>query len=106
PGNNSVGSVVKHQLYMNLMGGLSLWSRLYLDVDMPIALAQSGDSPTAAGGNFFASPKTADVGDLRLGFRVRLWGEYWDPFQIAVGGYLWAPTGAKNSFVSTGKVRG
>ncbi len=54
----------------------------------------------------FTSPHSAQFGDLRLGARVRLWGEYHDPFQIAVGGYLWLPTGAKDSFVSTGQVRG
>jgi outer membrane protein OmpA-like peptidoglycan-associated protein len=109
PNNNNVGAVVKNQLYLNLDGGISLWSRLFIDVDLPVALLQTGDSPNiAAGGQTFAfsSPSSAQLGDLRIGARVRLWGEYWDPFQIAVGGYLWAPTGAKDSFVSTGAVRG
>ena len=34
PSNNNVGSVVKNQLFLNLMGGISLWSRLYIDVDL------------------------------------------------------------------------
>ena len=110
PANTSVGSVVKNQLYLNLDGGLSLWNRLFLDVDVPIALAQSGDSPTGVSASgvmtSFKSPSSAQFGDVRLGARVRIWGEYWDPFQIAVGGYVWLPTGAKDSFVSTGQVRG
>jgi outer membrane protein OmpA-like peptidoglycan-associated protein len=105
PGNNQVGSVVKDQLFLNLDIGLSLWSRLYVDLDLPVALYQNGDSPTAIN-QVFTSPAGAQLGDLRVGARVRLWGEYDDPFQIAVGGYLWLPTGAKDSFVSTGSVRG
>jgi OOP family OmpA-OmpF porin len=107
PSNTNVGAVVKNQLYMNLDGGLSLWSRLFVDVDIPIAVFQNGDSPKGTGtGETFTSPSSAQFGDLRLGARVRLFGEYHDPFQIAVGGYLWLPTGSKNSFVSTGQVRG
>ena len=37
-------------------------------------------------GQTFTSPTAAQFGDVRLGARVRLWGEYRDPFQIAVGG--------------------
>src|SRR6185437_6759267 len=110
PSNNNIGSVVKNQLFLNLDGGISLWSRLFIDLDVPIALAQNGDSPTGDSATgvmqTFTSPHSAQFGDLRVGARVRLWGEYWDPFQIAVGGYVWIPTGAKDSFVSTGQVRG
>jgi outer membrane protein OmpA-like peptidoglycan-associated protein len=104
PSGNNVGAVVKNQLFLHLDGGVSLWDRLFLNVDLPVGF-EGGDSPTAAG-QPFSSPSGAVLGDLRLGFRVRLWGEYHDPFQIAVGGYLWAPTGAKDAFVSTGSVRG
>jgi OmpA-OmpF porin, OOP family len=106
PGNNDIGAVVKNQLYLHLDGGLSLWNRLYVNVDVPVALYENGDSPTVASGQTFASPAGAKFGDLRVGARVRLWGEYFDPFQIAVGGYVWFPTGAKYSFVSDGDVRG
>ena len=105
PNNDTVGAVVQNQLYLNLDAGLSLWSRLFIDVDVPVAVYQNGDNPSGLG-ETFASPHSAEFGDLRLGARVRLFGDYFDPFQIAVGGYLWLPTGAKNSFVSTGQVRG
>jgi OmpA-OmpF porin, OOP family len=105
PSNERVGAVVGDQLYLNLDAGLSLWNRLLVDVDVPVALLQSGDSPNAAG-QAFSSPNSVQFGDLRLGARVRLVGEYHDPFQIAVGGNVWAPTGAKDSFVSSGQVRG
>jgi OOP family OmpA-OmpF porin len=105
PSNDRVGAVVGDQLYLNLDAGLSLWNRLLVDVDVPVALLQSGDSPNAAG-QAFSSPNSVQFGDLRLGARVRLVGEYHDPFQIAVGGNVWAPTGAKDAFVSSGQVRG
>jgi outer membrane protein OmpA-like peptidoglycan-associated protein len=104
---DKAGVVVGNQLYMHLNGGLSLWNRLNVNVDVPVALFQNGDSP-AVGGQKFISPSKAQFGDLRLGLRVRLFGEYHDPFQIAVGGYVWFPTGPSGagSFVGDGKVRG
>jgi outer membrane protein OmpA-like peptidoglycan-associated protein len=105
PANTSAGSVVGSQLYLNLDAGLSLWNRLMIDVDVPVALAQSGDNPTGQG-ETFTSPSSVQFGDLRLGARVPIWGKYDDAFQVAVGGYLWLPTGASNSFVSAGEVRG
>jgi len=106
PNNSTAGSVVGSQLYFNLDAGLALWNRLLVDVNVPVALYQAGDSPTAGAGQSFSSPSSAQFGDLRLGARVTLWGEYHDAFQVAVGGYVWLPTGASNSFVSAGTVRG
>ncbi|MFT3768516.1 MAG: OmpA family protein [Minicystis sp.] len=100
-----VASVVSNQLFLHLNGGISLWNRLNINIDVPVALFQSGDSPTV-GGFSFTSPSKAQFGDLRAGLRVRLFGEYHDPFQIAVGGYVWFPTGPSGSFVGDGKVHG
>jgi outer membrane protein OmpA-like peptidoglycan-associated protein len=105
PNNGQVGAVVADQLVLNADIGLALWSRLFVDVDLPIVPYQTGDNPSGLG-QVFTSPKGAALGDLRIGARVRLWGEYFDPFQIAVGGYLWVPTGARGGFVSTGQARG
>jgi OmpA-OmpF porin, OOP family len=106
PSNNDLGPVVQSQFFLHLNGGLALWSRLYVNLDLPLALYQKGDDPSVPDGQTFASPSGAKVGDLRLGARVRIWGEYFDPFQIAVGGYVWFPTGAKYAFVGNGEVRG
>lgn len=105
PADVDRGSVVKNQLFLHLNVGLALWNRLNLDVSVPVALAQNGDDPTV-GGQTFTSPSSAQFGDLRFGARLRLVGEYHDPFQLAIGGYVWAPTGASNSFVTTGTARG
>ena len=104
PANADRGSVVKNQLFLHVNVGLALWNRVNLDLSVPVALAQNGDNPTV-GGQAFASPSSAEFGDLRFGARLRLLGEYHDPFQLAIGGYLWAPTGASDSFVTSGKAR-
>lgn len=97
-----VGSVVGGQLLLHLNGSFSLFDRLNINVDVPVAVLQNGDSPRGE----FASPSGADFGDVRAGLRLRLLGEYDDWFQLAVGGYVWIPTGADSSMVSDGKLRG
>lgn len=102
PGDEKIGAVVGSQLWLHLNGGISLWDRLNLNVDVPVAVLQGGDSPAGT----YASPEKAQFGDVRVGARVRLLGEYFDAFQLAVGGYVWLPTGASGSFVSDKKLRG
>ncbi len=103
----SRGAIVDSQLFLHLNATLAIKSRILVNVAFPIALFQSGESPSGAGYSF-TSPSSADIGDLRAGLRVRLFGDYFDPFQIALGGYVWFPTGnAENgSFVGEGSVRG
>jgi outer membrane protein OmpA-like peptidoglycan-associated protein len=98
-------TIVSHQLFLHLDASLALFDRLLVSVDMPFALAQGGDSPTLAG-EPFASPESAEVGDLRLGARVRLLGSPDDPLQIGAGTYFYLPTGPGDSYVGDGAVRG
>jgi outer membrane protein OmpA-like peptidoglycan-associated protein len=100
-----VGSIVEHQLLLHLNGSLSLWNRLNINIDAPIAVLQSGESPEGSS-QTFSSPSKVEFGDLRAGLRLRLLGDYHDIFQLAVGGYVWFPTGASGSYVSDEKVRG
>ncbi len=108
-GNDSdeIGAVVAHQLFLHVNTTFSLWRRLAINLNLPIALFQAGDDPVV-GSTTFASPDSPQVGDLRIGLRGRIWGEHDDIFQIGVGASLWAPTGSsrEGSFVSSGKVRG
>jgi OOP family OmpA-OmpF porin len=102
--DQQVGSIVSSQLFLHLNATLALWNRLALNIDVPVALLQDGDGSTAAGGTISA-PSKAQFGDLRAGARLRLFGDYHDIFQVAVGGYVWFPTGG-DGFVSDKKVRG
>jgi outer membrane protein OmpA-like peptidoglycan-associated protein len=90
-------AIVSQQAFLHVAASLALWDRLSLSVDMPFAVLQAGDSPTVAG-QTYVSPSGAEVGDLRLGARGRIYGGYWDPFQIGVGGYVWVPTSPAGSF--------
>jgi OmpA-OmpF porin, OOP family len=98
-------SIVESQLFLHLDVSFALFDRVLVSVDMPFALAQSGESPTVLGVPF-ASPKSAQVGDLRLGARARIYGGFWDPFQIGVGGYVYVPTAPGASYAGDGAVRG
>jgi outer membrane protein OmpA-like peptidoglycan-associated protein len=106
--DGDLGAVVSHQLFLHLSGAIALFSRVGINLDLPLALVQKGDNPGAEEAGAFASPSSVQLGDIRAGFRVRLLGGYFDPFQLAVGGYLWLPTGNSDagSFVGDGKVRG
>jgi outer membrane protein OmpA-like peptidoglycan-associated protein len=99
-----VGSVVSSQLFLHLNATLALWNRLAINVDLPVALLQAGDSSTASG-TAITAPSSAELGDLRAGARLRIMGDYFDIFQLAVGGYVWFPTGG-DGFVSDKAVRG
>lgn len=102
--NRRVASVVGDQLFLRLDGGIALWNRLYINLDVPVALATNGDAASLGSG--FAAPNKATFGDLRLGARVNIFGDYHDPVALGIAGSIWFPTGAKDAFVSDGKVRG
>ncbi|MCK6588378.1 MAG: OmpA family protein [Polyangiaceae bacterium] len=107
-GDQDLGPVVSHQLFLHAAGSIALFSRVSFNVDIPLAVLQKGESPGAAGAGTFASPDSAELGDLRVGLRGRIYGGYFDPFQLAVGAYLWLPSGndEAGSFVGDGSVRG
>lgn len=104
----SAGAVVASQLFLHVNGTLSLFSRVSINVDVPAAIVQSGDDPADAAGITSLSPSGPQLGDIRVGARVRLFGGYFDGFQLALGGYVWLPSGADDvgSFVGDGAVRG
>ena len=100
------GAVVSDQLFIHIGASISLWSRLSLSADLPIAVVSTGDAPKPPGTTAFVSPSGASAGDLRADARVRIFGESGGPFQIGLGGYLWLPTGSDTSFTGEGTVRG
>jgi outer membrane protein OmpA-like peptidoglycan-associated protein len=107
-GAQDLGPVVGHQLFLHAAGAIAVYSRVSINVDIPIAVLQKGDNPSGANFGSFASPDSAELGDFRVGVRARLFGGYFEPFQLAIGGYVWLPSGnaEAGSFVGDGKVRG
>ena len=97
--------IVSDQLFLHAAASLALFDRLLVSADMPFALLQTGTGPTVSGVTF-AAPNGAEVGDLRLGLRLGLVGDFWDPFQFGIGGYLDVPTAPAGSYAGDGAVRG
>ncbi len=96
--------LVADQLFLHVGASLVLIDRFRLGLSLPLALYQYGfANPT---GTPPSPPNAAAIGDLRIGADVRLYGEYGDPFQIAVGGQVWLPTGVADQYTGDGKVRG
>jgi outer membrane protein OmpA-like peptidoglycan-associated protein len=101
---NADGSVrstpVENQLWFNVGAGVTLFDRVRVFANVPVAAAQSGalsefgGQPLAVGG--------AGVGDLGFGADVRLVGTYGSPFTLAVGATMTAPTGAAAQMLGDG----
>jgi outer membrane protein OmpA-like peptidoglycan-associated protein len=104
-GDRSAGNVVKNQLFLHGSVSVGLFERLNLSLNVPVALWNSGDSPSA-GGVSVPSPSGASFGDLRFSARVRLAGEARGPAELDLGGSVWVPTGSPSNFTSDGSVRG
>lgn len=98
----SVGAIVSDQFLLHANITLAAFDRIHLNVDAPLVV-QGGDDPTV-NGTSFQSPSGATAGDVRLGLRARIYGDYSDPFQAAIAGYMWLPSGG--SLASDGSVRG
>lgn len=100
----TTSAIVGSQSSLHVGASLALWDRLQVSAQLPFAVAQGGDSPTAQSVPF-SSPSSAALGDLRLGLRVRLFGGDFDPFQAGVGLYVHVPTAPADTFTGDGSVR-
>ncbi len=99
-----IAALLSDQLILHAGITLAFGNRVSISADMPFGLLSRGEAATA-GAYAFEEPAAQALGDLRLGVRVRLFGEYHDGFQLGVGGYLWAPTGSETAYLSNGNVR-
>ncbi|HRI71975.1 MAG TPA: OmpA family protein, partial [Polyangium sp.] len=101
---DAIGSIVSNQMFVHVNATFAMWNRVQLNVNLPLAVVQSGDKPSGDG-RTFESPSGFALGDVRIGARVRLLGNYYDALQLGIGGYVWVPTGSGN-FVTDGSIRG
>ncbi|MEZ4444577.1 MAG: OmpA family protein [Polyangiaceae bacterium] len=102
---NDVATPVTSQMYLHFGASFALWDRLMISLDFPLAINQTGED-SILGGAVLQGASGVAPGDLRIGLRGRIFGGYWDPFQIGVGGYLYVPTGGTDSYASDGKFYG
>lgn len=101
---SSSRAVVSGQGFLHLGASLALWDRLLVSLSLPIALVQSGEAPSA--GRFtFTAPSSAQVGDLRVGARIRIVGDDGAPIQLGGSVDVHAPTAPAGSFAGERVVR-
>lgn len=103
PGGDST-AIVSAQGFVRVDASFALWDRLLVSVDMPFAVLQSGEDP--GGDVAFAVPTSAEVGDLRIGVRGRLFGERTGPIAVGLEGFVFVPTAPGGSYAGEGAVRG
>jgi OmpA-OmpF porin, OOP family len=103
-GGGPSAMVVSRQGFFDLNASLTIQDRLLFSVLLPGAITQNGDNPIV-GRTILASPKGPQIGDLRLGLRVRMIGDDEDPFQLGLGANLYVPTAPDSSFAGEGAVR-
>jgi len=105
--DEEIGAVVSDQFWLHLSPSFALADRVLFSLDLPIALIQSGDDnlPLIANRQVQAADGT-ELGDLRLGARVRLLGEPDTGLQLGAGLHFWLPTGPDDSYASDEGVRG
>ena len=104
-GDDAVGAVVSDRFLLHMGVGVMAVDRLKVSADLPFLLATAGQDQQT-GGLAIASPSGAAVGDLRLLARVGLVGKPKSPFQLAIGGSLWVPTGDESKMAGADGVRG
>jgi outer membrane protein OmpA-like peptidoglycan-associated protein len=101
---DAITSIVGDQVFAHLGGALVLWDRVRVGLDLPLQLAQSGDTGTIGGVALGASGDAA-FGDVRLGGDVRLYGAHRDVVTVAAGLQLHLPTGSRDAYTSDGALR-
>jgi len=98
-------ALVAHQMFFHVGGSLVFLDRFRFALDLPVLAAEKGGDVETGGRVYLAPARSADVGDLRVSFDGALFGKWREPFRIAAGARLWAPTGNKDSYTSDGKLR-
>jgi OmpA-OmpF porin, OOP family len=98
-------ALLERQLYVHVGASFTFVDRLRLGIDAPILADQKGNTLTAGGVQYLEPEKTSGFGDLRFALDGALVGKYGDPFILALGARVWAPTGKRASYTGDEKVR-
>jgi OOP family OmpA-OmpF porin len=86
------GAVVDRQMFLHVGLGLTLRERVKLAIDLPIILDQAGTASPPISGIVYPAPDGGGVGDIRASVDLRLFGQYGDPFVLAIGTQIFFPT--------------
>ncbi len=100
-----IGTLIKQQLFLHASVSLAVRNRLLFNVDVPFVPLNQGQSLTLPGGETASFAQGAAFGDVRLGARVRVLGDTFSPFQLALAASVWVPTGKTAGFAGDDRVR-
>ncbi|MRG96530.1 OmpA family protein [Polyangium spumosum] len=112
--SREAGEIVAYQVTGHVLAALEVNRFLKVDLDVPVTLAQGGDSPSITGlvsavppgaPSSYASPEGAAMNDLRLGLRLVLLPQRGKVPAASLSYALWVPTGDTTAFTGTGQVR-
>jgi OmpA-OmpF porin, OOP family len=95
-----VGKLVSDQLLLHANASISVAGRVLFHADVPIAVVNEGAQQAT-----LAAPTGAAFGDIRLGGRLRLLGEFRDPFGLAIATSVWLPSGSRDAYMGEGRAR-
>jgi MYXO-CTERM domain-containing protein len=101
---NADGSVrsipIQNQVWFHVGAGVTLFDRVRVFANLPIAAFQNGGMSPFGGQPLVAG--NAGVGDVGFGADVRLLGTYSSPFTLAVGATMTAPSGSSSNMLGDG----
>jgi outer membrane protein OmpA-like peptidoglycan-associated protein len=100
----SLGPIVTGQLTLHALASLELFARAKVEVDVPLTLAEGGDSPSGPGASF-PSPSGAAMNDVRVGARVAVLELDDLAPSAAITLTTWLPSGDDGAFTGTGSTR-
>ncbi|MDI3284236.1 OmpA family protein [Polyangium sp. 15x6] len=103
--NDRETALVAGQGFLRGDVSFALWDRFLVSAQIPVAIVQRGESPDTPG-VLLSPPSSAALGDIRLGARVRVFGESNAVLQLGLGGYLYVPTMSDGAFLSDGTIHG
>lgn len=101
---DQVGAVIRDQFFTHVGASFVLAERVRFSLNLPFLLYQSGDT-FLVDGQTLQAKHGANVGDLRLGADLRVFGSYGDPATFALGAQVYLPTGSRDAFTSDGSTR-
>jgi outer membrane protein OmpA-like peptidoglycan-associated protein len=101
---NEQSAILNDQVHLHVGGAVVLWDRVRFAASLPVLIAEGGQQASFGGGTLQAAGG-ADIGDLRLGGDVRIFGQSTDVATLAAGAAVYLPTGSRDTFTSDGRVR-
>jgi outer membrane protein OmpA-like peptidoglycan-associated protein len=97
---DALAQVVQNQVIAHLGGSVNLGNRFRLGFDLPILAYGNGEAGRDATRAYPAPEHPVAFGDLRFGVTMRIFGQYGDPFTMALVGQFALPTGGQQSYMS------